>query len=326
MNVYKTDLGGLQSLGRELFPPLQYSNPGSISANDVVSAIVNATNSFISVLAHIPSFFEQQTASTLINYILDCHIIPVSPSLYGQEQIRVGNKVLTMTAPKASSDYVDVSCGNINIGEFYSNFADYLTTAKLYLPFIGFVPMRPEWFQNATLAVDYRFNIIDGSFACYVRASGDHVGGGSMTIVAQYAGVACMHIPITGATYASMVSGLVGAGSGMIAGAATGNVATVATSAIAATQAHGDIASSNAYSSSAAFLSCRRPFLMIDRPVSSYARNYQHENGLPANIYARLGDVSGFVQMLTVHVDNISGATEKEKDEIKSLLGSGVIV
>ena len=112
----------------------------------------------------------------------------------------------------------------------------------------------------------------------------------------------------------------------MIAGAAAGNIATVATSAIAATQAHGDIASSNAYSSSAAFLSCRRPFLMIDRPVSSYARNYQHENGLPANIYARLGDVSGFVQMLTVHVDNISGATEKEKDEIKSLLGSGVIV
>lgn len=326
VRVYKPQLASLTTLGVELFPPLSYTNPGSISSNDVVNAIVDAANALITAMANIPSFFTQLTANTLINYIIDCHVIPVSPVVGNTEAIKVGSRTLTTTAPRATSDYVDVSCGSISVGEFYSNFADYISTAKLYLPFVGFVPVRPEWFQNATLAVDYRFNVIDGSFACYVRAGGEHVGRGSMTIVGQYAGVACMHIPITGTTYASMVSGLVGAGSGMVAGAATGNVATVATSAIAASQAHGDIASSNAYSSSAAFLSCRRPFLMIDRPVSSYARNYQHENGLPANIYARLGDVSGFVQMLTVHVDNISGATEKEKDEIKSLLGSGVIV
>ena len=326
IRVYKTSVSGLSTLGEELFPPLQYTNPGSISSNDVVSAIVDGVNSLLTVLANIPSFFEQLTANTLINYVIDCHVIPVTPSVGSSEAIKVGPRTLVTSADRVSSDYVDVPCGSISIGEYYANFADYLSTAKLYLPFVGFVPCRPEWFQNASLSVDYRFNVIDGSFVVYVRAGGAHVGRGSSTIVGQYAGSACMHLPITGTTYASMVAGLVGAGSGMIAGAASGNVAALATSAIAGAQAHGDVASSNAYNSSAAFLSCRRPFLMIERPVSSYARNYQHEVGIPANVYGKLSDVSGFCSMVNVHVDGISGATETEKAEIKRLLAQGVIV
>ena len=326
IRVYKTSVSGLSTLGEELFPPLQYTNPGSISSNDVVSAIVDGVNSLLTVLANIPSFFQQLTANTLINYVIDCHVIPVTPSVGASEAIKVGPRTLQTSADRVSSDYVDVPCGSISIGEYYANFADYLSTAKLYLPFVGFVPCRPEWFQNASLSVDYRFNVIDGSFVVYVRAGGAHVGRGSSTIVGQYAGSACMHLPITGTTYASMVAGLVGAGSGMIAGAASGNVAALATSAIAGAQAHGDVASSNAYNSSAAFLSCRRPFLMIERPVSSYARNYQHEVGIPANVYGKLSDVSGFCSMVNVHVDGISGATETEKVEIKRLLAQGVIV
>ena len=111
-----------------------------------------------------------------------------------------------------------------------------------------------------------------------------------------------------------------------MSGASSGNIAAMATSAIAGAQSHGDIAQSNSYASSAAFLGCRYPFLMIERPVSDYARNYQHEVGIPANIYAKLGDVPGFVKMENVHVDGISGATDAEKEEIRRLLSSGVIV
>lgn len=327
VRVYNTGLNQLTALGLELFPPLTYTPPVPISDNQSVSeAIVDGFNQIVTFLANIPSFFDQFMANTLINYVIDCHMIPVSPGSGSSEAIHVGPKTLTTTAGRIYTDYVNKSCGSISVGEYYGNFADYYANAKLYLPFVGFVPTRPEWFTGSTLSVDYKFNVIDGSFCCYVRAGGKHVGNGGSTIVAQYAGNACVHLPITGPSYAAMASGLVGAGAGMIAGAATGNVAAVATSAIGAMTSHGDIASSNAYNGSAAFLSCRYPFLMIERPVSSWARNYQHEIGIPANVYATLSDVSGFCTMENVHVDGISGATETEKAEIKRLLAQGVIV
>ena len=328
IRVYNIGIGGLSSLGFELFPPLAYTAPTALPAtSDSAEALVNGFNAIVTFLANIPSFFDQIMANTLINYVIDCHVIPVSPGAGSSEAIHVGPKTLTTYADRIYTDYVDVSCGSINIAEFYDNFADMLSTAKLYLPFVGFVPVRPEWFQGNSLAVDYKFNVIDGSFSCFVRSGGKYVNNASgLTIVGQYAGTACMHIPITGVSYASMVSGLVGAGSGMVVGAGSGNIAAAATSAIEAATARGDMASSNAYSSSAAFLGCRVPFLMIERPVSSYSANYAHEYGFPANVYAKLGDVPGFVRMEAVHVDGISGATESEKAEIKRLLAQGVIV
>ena len=327
INVYKTDINALNGLGTELFPPLAYTPPSPISDNQSVSeAIVDGFNQIVTFLANIPSFFDQLMANTLINYVIDCHIIPVAPSGGTSESIHVGYKTLQTSAYRISTDYIDFSCGAIDVGEYYGNFADFYTSAKLYLPFVGFVPTRPEWFTGSLLAVDYRFNVVDGSFTCYVRSGGKHVGNGSYTIVGQYAGNACVHLPITGPTYAAMVSGLIGAGAGMISGAASGNIPMAATSAIAAATSHGDIASSNAYNSSAAFLGCRYPFLMIERPVSNYAKNYQHEIGIPSNVYAKLGDVPGFVRMDNVHVDGVSGATESEKSEIKRLLAQGVIV
>lgn len=327
INVYKATLNQLVGLGTALFPPLAYNPPSPVQGQSETEAIINGFNAIVTFLANIPSFFDQIMANTLINYVIDCHVIPVDPGAGTNESIKVGPKTLnTVYAAKVTSDYVDKSCGSINVGEYYGNFADFFTSAKLYLPFVGFVPCRPEWFIGSTLSVDYKFNIVDGSFSAYVRSGGPRVGNGSSTIVGVYSGNACMHLPITGTTYASMVSGLVGAGSGMIQGAGTGNLAALATSAISAAGAHGDIPNSNAYNGSAAFLSCRTPFLMIERPVSNYAKNYQHEVGIPSNIYATLSDVSGFCSMVNVHVDGISGATEIEKNEIKRLLAQGVIV
>lgn len=327
INVYRTSVNGLQGLGAELFPPLAYTPPTAIDPNaSTTEALIQGFDAFVTFLANVPSFFDQFMAGTYINYIIDCHVIPVDPGAGTSESIKVGNKTIPISAGRIYTDYVDYPCGSISIGEYYTNFADYTgTSAKLYLPFVGFVPCRPEWFQNATLSVDYKFNVIDGSFACYVRAGGSHVGAGTSTIVGQYSGNACIHLPITGVTYSNMVSGLVGSAGGMVSGAGSGNIASVATSAINAASVHGDIAQSNSYNGSAAFLGCRYPFLLIERPVSSYAKNYQHEVGIPANLYGKLGDVTGFVRMDNVHLDGIP-CTDEERAYIADALKKGIIV
>ena len=327
VNVYKVSSGGLVSLGQELFPALQYSQPASISGTDVVDTLVNGFNAIMTFLANVPSFFDQTNAATFINYIIDCHILPVTPSGGSSEYIKVGSKTLTCSGTKLSSDYVEIDCGEIELGEYYANFADYLTNFKLYLPFVGMVSSRPEWFYRESLKVVYHFNIVDGSFMAYVLSTGAYVNNNNSgrTIVGQYGGNCCVHIPITGVTYSSMVSGLVGSGSGAVAAAGSGNIPALTTSAISAAAAHGDIAQSNTYASSVSFLGCRRPFAIIERPVSSFSTKYAVENGIPSNVARKLGDVTGFSMIGDIHLDGVN-ATEEEKTEIERLLHDGVIL
>lgn len=328
VNVYKTYQNNLQNMGVELFPALTYNPPSPPSTGvSVADAVIELCQNFTAFVGNIPAFFDQINAATYINYIIDCHVLPVTPSGGTSENIKVGNKTLTVTGDRLSSDYVDVDCGTILLAEYYANFADFLTSFKLFLPFVGFVPAKPEWFYRESLNVTYRFNVIDGSFMAFVRSTGAYVNNNNSgkTIVGQYGGNACIHLPITGVTYASMVSGLIGAGAGAVAGAASGNVGAVATSALAAANAHGDIAQSNSYSSSVAFLGCRRPFVLIERPVSNFSKTYSKELGIPSNISRKLGNVSGFSVIGDVHLDGIS-ATDAEKAEIERLLHEGVIL
>lgn len=268
--------------------------------------------------------------SKLVDYIVSCHVIPVEPVVgEGLVTIELGNQTVTgVSMPKVTTDYVTFDCGSINLSEYYENFADFLEDAKLFLPFIGFVPARPEWFKNTTLGVQYKFNVVDGSCMAYVTSSGKYTNNGNSggTVVAQYSGTASIRFPITGVSYSNMATGVIGSVATMATAAAAGSVLGVAGSAINMAQMKPGIAQSNGYNACASMMGVRRPFLYIERPVSSYARNYQHELGIPANIWGTLGDVNGFVKMDNVHVDGISGATDFEKNEIARLLAQGVIV
>ena len=268
--------------------------------------------------------------SKLVDYIVSCHVIPVEPVVgEGLVTIELGNQTVSgVSMPKVTTDYVTFDCGSINLSEYYENFADFLEDAKLFLPFIGFVPARPEWFKYTTLGVQYKFNVVDGSCMAYVTSTGRYTNNGNSgsTVVAQYSGTASIRFPITGVSYSNMATGVIGSIASMATATAAGSVLGVAGSAINMAQMKPGIAQSNGYNACASMMGVRRPYLYIERPVSSYARNYQHELGIPANIWGTLGDVSGFVKMENVHVDGIPGATDYEKSEIKRLLAQGVIV
>ena len=269
--------------------------------------------------------------SKLIDYIVSCHVIPVAPivdSTPTVTAVNLGNVTCSdVLMTKVRTDYVTFDCGSINLSEYYENFADFLETAKLFLPFIGFVPCRPEWFKNTTLSVQYKFNVIDGSCMAFVMSSGRYTNNSNSgtTVVGQYSGTASIRFPITGVSYASMATGIIGSIASMSVASGAGSMLGVAGSAINMAQQKPEIAQSNGYNACASMLGVRRPFLYIERPVSSYAKNYQHELGIPSNIYARLGSLFGYVRMDNVHLDGIP-CTDEERNKIASLLKSGVVV
>lgn len=328
INMYNPTAGGLSSLGEEIFPDLDFTSIVDPTGNSVIDAILNACAAFVDCFNQIPKMFEIFINSRLIDYVQDCHIVPVAPTTGTSAHIKLGFRELDTTALTITNEYVEVNLGTVNVNEFYGQFIDYqpYTRAKLFLPFVGFVPIEPEYWQSGTLGVVYHFNVYDGSFMAFVTASPNgKVSQMSSSVIGQYAGTAIVHLPLTGLNYSSMVAGLVGgvgAASNAIAG---GNVAAGLTAAINTATSSPQVLSSNAYTASAAFMGCRIPFLIIERSVSHFPQNYQHDVGIPSKITTILASASGFTTIGDIDLSSVS-ATDREKDEIRSILASGIYV
>lgn len=303
INVYKPGIGALTGLGDILFPNVA-------SATDVMDAILKLC--------------ETLANQNLINYVIDCHVIPTTPVVGNNSNIKVGFRNTGISVPVVTSDYINVSCGSLHLAEYFGGFPDYgnISRCKLYLPFIGFVDLKPEFWQNSILRVDYKFNVIDGSFMAYVRSSSSKSQLAN-SVIAQYSGNACMHFPLTGVNYSNMVSGIVGAAMAASSGGGTSAILGGAYSAANAIAQGGDTQQSNGYNSTAAILGVRTPYLLIERPVPSYPANYRHDKGYPSNISTFLLNVSGFTVIEDIDLSGIP-LTETELTELRSLLADGV--
>ena len=334
INVYNPSKGQLQGFADELFPNFEMPTPSTATGIEAVAE--NLANTF-EVLG---DFAESYVNAGLVNYVIDCHIVPVAPTTSGTAKIKVGFKSFNYTPAKVTSDYVEFDCGSLEIAEYYQNFLDYEgTKAKLYLPFIGFVDIKPEWFQSGKLGVTYHFNIIDGSCIAFVIATSSK-SKLKNTVVATFGGNCCVHMPITGVNYSSMISGVVGGAVGIASNASNmiktnqrdkGTVMSniegatgIASNLADAVGAKPSIEQSNGYNAGMSFMCYRRPYLLIERPVASFSQNYPKEQGLPLNVTKKLGDMKGFTTCTAPVVDNFH-CLEEEKEMIKQALIEGTI-
>ena len=328
VNVYNPSAGQLQQFGSELFPNLSFTpvSSGGTPAG-ITEALEAIAQIFVDFGNQIPQLIDMYINSNLIQYVIDCHIIPVAPTVSGANNVKVGFKTFSPTPALVTSDYVDFDCGSLNVGEYYANFADYspYTRAKLYLPFVGFVDIQPEYWQSGTLQVKYRFNVIDGSFVAFVISTSSKSKLTS-SVIAQYGGNACVHIPITGLNYANMVSGIVGAMSPLLPSSGGGVGDAMANVANTIANNKPNMQSSNGYNATTSFLTVRTPYLLIERSVSNFSKLYPNEEGIPSNITTSFAGLSGLTKATTIHLDGISGATEDDLNEIAELLTEGVIL
>lgn len=309
VNLYKCDVGSLVNLGAEIFPDIHF--PTSLS----------------DVGAVLAAFSDSIWNSKLIDYIVSAHIIPVDVNGGMLEDIKVGTRTMTgILARPISDDIVEFDCGTLHIDEYYTNFVDYMTKCKVYIPFYGMVEIKPEYWQSADLQLKYRFNVIDGSFVAMLYSTISRHQKQFKSLIGQYTGCACVHVPMTGAAYASMFSGMISGVAGMATSLATGNPALAATSAINTAQAaNGNMEMSNSYNASAGFYGHPCPYLIIERPISHFSGNYAAERGLPLLVKKTVGSVTGFTVAEDIILNGIP-ATKDELDRIKTLFKSGVII
>lgn len=325
INVYKPAINSLVGFGEALFPKstaVEYV-PGGADLETILDnlskSIANAWNNGVS----------QTGFNNLVDYIIDCHIIPVSPAIGAAENIKVGNTIISgITANKVTQDYVDFDCGTIKIDEPYGNYIDYApyTKIKIYLPFIGFQQLKPEHVYGCNLTVKYRFNVIDGSCMAWILSDlKKNKQSDGQTIIGQFSGSSAIHIPITGANYASMMSGIVSGIAQTATAGAMANPVGMLQGAVNTMSAKPEFTQSNSYNSSTSFLGVRKVFLTFEWPKSNFSQNYPKEKGLPSNLTVKLSSCHGFTIAKDLHLDAIV-CTEEEKNEIAGLLSNGVIL
>ena len=220
------------------------------------------------------------------------------------------------------------------------NFVDFITRAKVFIPFYGFVDLAPEYWHGAKIGLYYRFNLMDGSFMVWLTSApfrSELESAGDMEIIGQYAGNACIHLPINSQSYSQIIGGMITTGAAVVGAAAAGAIGgaaarTIAAGAVqtavsgAANIANGrpQLINNNSYNGSAALMSCRTPYLLIEFAETQFSTKYVEENGLPAIINRVLGTMSGFTTCVNPIID--FACEQEEAEEIRNLLRSGVIL
>ncbi len=337
INVYKITNGALATLGEKIFPHFQLpellTDPASMDVKDVLLGFLQVTYGAILLptgagqlpLANDLGVIDILMNGKLIDYILDCHIVPCTLAGSTTEALKIGYRQFNdMVLEKATSDYVRVECGSLNIGEYFASFLDYANvTCEVFLPFVGYVPIDSEYWNGGTISVTYDINVIDGSFQAKIKSTSGKSNLND-TVIAQYGGVACIHLPITGLNYSNVVSGLVNGAIGTTTSAMSGNVGGAVTNLANMAMLRPDNPMSNGYNASSSFLSQRTPYLVIKRPTPQFSSLYPKEIGAPMNVARKLSSVKGFT-IIDNPVLNIA-CNDKEYAEICSLLKAGVIL
>ena len=319
VNVYQATAGQLVGFADELFPDFEMPTP---STKEGLDGVVENLNNVASVLGF---FADSYLNKGLIDYVIDCHIVPVMPTVDANQGIKVGYKTFNYNPNKVLSDYVEFNCGSLQIAEYYQNFLDYEgTRAKLYLPFVGFVDIKPEWFQSGSLGVIYHFNIIDGSCIAFVVATSSK-SKLKNTVVATFGANCCVHMPITGLNYSSMVSGILGGAGTISSGLQEGSVSTILHGIEQGALARPTLEQSNGYNAGMSFMCYRTPYLLIERPVASFSEKYPSEKGLPLNVTCTLNTLSGFTVCENPILDRLKILPE-EKEMLLNLLTTGIIL
>lgn len=257
--------------------------------------------------------------------IIGLHKIFVTPPVSGSGSIKVGYLVSTATANYVSGQYVDVDCGSVNLKEYFGNVFDYepYTQIRLYLPFIGIVDLSTIDCMRGKINVVYHVDVLTGACLAEVKITRDLAGGTIYT----YSGNCAVQYPVSSGSYVGIITGLLGLTAGVAGSIASGGALTPALLGAGAGvgMAHTNVKHSGAISSNAGAMGIKKPYIIIERPVTQTPATLKSIEGLPENKVVNIGALSGFVRVKECHYDGIP-ATKQELDEIRTIMENGFFI
>lgn len=257
--------------------------------------------------------------------IIGLHKVYASPLIGGRSNIKVGYLDSGVNSNFVSNQYTKIDCGTVNLQEYFGNVFDYspYTNIELYLPCIGFVPLDVGNVMRSSINITYTVDVLTGACIAEVNVKRDGCGG----VLYSYSGNCASQYPLSSGSYMGIISSVIGIAGSIVGTVASGGslapLALGATSGLLNAKTH--VQHSGSLSGNSGVMGGKIPYLIITRPQTNMAENYQHLQGIPSNTYIQLSACHGFVKVKNVNVQNIIAESE-ELEEIKTLLLDGVII
>lgn len=260
--------------------------------------------------------------------IIGLHVIYATPTAGSTGNIIAGYLDSGVSSKIVTKQYSEIDCGSVDVPEYFGNALDYEPYVQIhcYLPFIGIVSLKPNDILGKKLNIKYGVDFLTGACLAMLTTSKGPQNGGSKILTYTYAGNCATQIPISGGSYAQMITGLAGVAVSAAAGIASGNPIALLGAGASILNTHLDVQHSGSIGANAGAMGPRKPYIIITRKSAYEAGNYNEFYGYPANKTVTLGSCSGYTRVKSVHIDSIGIATDAEKIEIESLLKQGVII
>lgn len=257
--------------------------------------------------------------------IIGLHKIYASPIIGGRSNIKVGYLDSGVNSKFVSNQYTKIDCGTVNLQEYFGNVFDYspYTSIELYLPCIGFVQLDVGNVMRSSINITYTVDVLTGACIAEINVKRDGSGG----VLYSYSGNCASQYPLSSGSYMGIVSSVIGVAGSIVGTVASGGslapLALGATNGLLNAKTH--VQHSGSLSGNSGVMGGKIPYLIITRPQTNMAENYQHLQGIPSNTYVQLSACHGFTKVKNVNVQNINAESEELK-EIKTLLLDGVII
>lgn len=255
--------------------------------------------------------------------ILGLSIVPVNVPSFGSAPITIGNISTGLSMTKASSQYVSVDCGTINVNEYWGAYLDYspYTQAEIYLPFIGIHPLTIDDIMGKPVHVVYHIDVLSGACCAYVQCGG--------SVLYSFVGQCSCSIPITSNDWTNVINGalsIAGAIGSMVAsGGATAPMSAMGMASTAVNSLKPTVEKSGSMGGMGGMLGVKKPYIILTRPRQAVPARQNTFTGYPSFITKKLSECSGYTEVESIHLENVP-ATDGELKEINDLLKSGVII
>ena len=221
-----------------------------------------------------------------------------------------------------------VNIGSYKFAKEYNSFADYApyTDIKLYLPFVGIVPLDTNLFmgsgggKTATLNIKAQYDLQSGLITYFLMRN--------KTMISSVSGRMAVEVPVSlqsGLDTFSTISrnfvgkatsfaGNIAAGNpiGMVADIAQGSATAPPQTVFASTGGDG------------AFYAYPKCMIMIRHPQYNRPKNYSHVVGFPAYVTKKVSDLQGFNIVQNPVIPLADGMTGAEHDMIVAAMQSGL--
>ena len=257
--------------------------------------------------------------------VIGLHWIYATPNKSTVSTIKVGyvdSGVESITVPNI---YTTIDCGSIHVNHVFHNALDYKALhCSIYLPFIGIKELSIGDVMDSDVHVKYNIDHLTGTCLATIQITREGLDAG----IYQFSGNCAVQLPISGGSYTSIITNLVGlaatigstvATGGALAPIAVGSAANLLTNSKTSTERTGSIGSN------AGAMGYKKPFLLIQGNKSYNATGYANYHGDASNSAVTLKQCSGFQRVKDINL-SVADATDAEKTEIIEILKSGFFV